>query len=211
MKTLGQRLQKARGEKGLTLVQAEKALKIRQEYLSALEADDFQKLPSLTVAKGFIKNYGQYLGLSPDSLLAIFRRDFVVQNNLPPKSKLAFFSGWRWTPKTTLIGLVLLVFLGLSVYLGYQYFSLNKKPSLTVFSPQEGQTISQAQVLVTGQADVDAAVSVNGRTVFLNNQGEWQTSVELFPGENKIVVEAVSRLGKKNKLELTVFRADTER
>ena len=89
MKSVGQLLKDAREAKFYTLEEIEKHTKIRKELLTALEKDDFSKLPPLTFIQGFIKNYGRFLGLETTKLLAIYRREFSEGKN-PPRIFNAF-------------------------------------------------------------------------------------------------------------------------
>jgi len=209
MKTVGQILQKTRLEKKISLQQVEAQTKIRQNILLALEENNFQKLSSLASVKGLLKTYAEFLGLSSERILAIFRRDFdkkekkkvIPQGLLKPLDKPRFF----WGPKKTLILLIVIFFLTLAFYLIYQYLSLVRAPFLKVDSPQERMQVTQTSLEVSGKADTDSLVTVNSESVLLNSRGEFSYNIELFPGENKIVVEATSKLGKKTKIERTVF------
>jgi len=69
MPTLGQRLKAAREERRLTLEQAFEATRIRVAYLRALEEDDLSVMPSPVQARGYLRNYADYLGLDLDRLL----------------------------------------------------------------------------------------------------------------------------------------------
>ncbi|MFP4493819.1 MAG: helix-turn-helix domain-containing protein [Puniceicoccaceae bacterium] len=65
MDTLGSRLEEARKGKGVSLREASEATKIRMEYLSQFESDDFDiPLPPI-YQRGFVKIYARYLGEDP--------------------------------------------------------------------------------------------------------------------------------------------------
>src|SRR5687767_6926962 len=83
MRTVGQILKEEREKKFYTLDEVEKVTKIRKELLLALEDDDYSKLPPSTFVQGFIKNYGKFLGLDSEKLLAVFRREFSDRKNPP--------------------------------------------------------------------------------------------------------------------------------
>ena len=70
MGDLGQWLREAREARGLSLAEVEEATRIRQAFLSALEADDWSSLPNEVVGRGFLRNYARFLGLDPDELVA---------------------------------------------------------------------------------------------------------------------------------------------
>jgi len=69
METIGQRLSFARERLGLTLEEAERTTRIRAQHLAALERDDFDSLPSPVQARGFLKNYSDYLKLDTARVL----------------------------------------------------------------------------------------------------------------------------------------------
>ena len=67
--TIGQQLKKAREYRNLTLEKAAEATRIRRNYLQALEADDFSAIPSPVQARGFLRNYAEYLNLDLDQIV----------------------------------------------------------------------------------------------------------------------------------------------
>ncbi len=69
MTTIGQRLKEAREEQDLTIEKAFEATRIRMQYLQALEADDLSVMPSPVQARGYLRNYAEYLGLDVAKLL----------------------------------------------------------------------------------------------------------------------------------------------
>ena len=69
MTTIGQRLKKSREEQRLTLDKVFEATRIRVQYLQALEADDLSVMPSPVQARGYLRNYAEYLGLDVGRLL----------------------------------------------------------------------------------------------------------------------------------------------
>jgi len=69
MQTIGQRLRSAREEKKLTLDKVFEATRIRVAYLRALELDDLSSMPSPVQARGYLRNYAEYLGLNIDEML----------------------------------------------------------------------------------------------------------------------------------------------
>jgi len=62
--TIGQQLRQAREARKLSLEQAAQATRIRVHYLQALEAGELNRLPSQAQARGFLRVYGGYLGVS---------------------------------------------------------------------------------------------------------------------------------------------------
>ena len=67
--TIGQRLKAAREEQRLTLEKVFEATRIRAQYLQALEEDDLSVMPSPVQARGYLRNYAEYLGLDVEQVL----------------------------------------------------------------------------------------------------------------------------------------------
>jgi cytoskeletal protein RodZ len=68
--SIGQQLKKARQTRKLTIEQVTQATHIRAHAIGALETDDFDALPSPVQARGFLRLYADYLGLSLEELIA---------------------------------------------------------------------------------------------------------------------------------------------
>lgn len=56
-------LKQARIESGKTLEEISSYLKIRKQYLVALEEEDFSSMPAEVYVKGYLKLYSNYLGI----------------------------------------------------------------------------------------------------------------------------------------------------
>jgi transcriptional regulator with XRE-family HTH domain len=82
MKTIGKRLKETREYRNLSLEKVAAETHIRLQFLQALEADDFSLMPSPVQARGFLRNYAQYLGLDLDAVIAELRK-----NETPPDTK----------------------------------------------------------------------------------------------------------------------------
>lgn len=200
MRTVGIILKEARQAKGYTLAQVERETKIRIKFLEAIEADDYTKLPSQAYAKGFVKNYSDYLGLNSHNVLAFFRRQTkeVPRSSLLPKgvSEPLNRTWFQLTPGKFLA----LILAGLGIiflsYLGLQYNRLSQSPALTVTQPKDNLVVSEARLDVFGKTDPDATVTVNNISVLVRSDGQFFDQLTLDPGVNKITITATSRYGK---------------
>ena len=84
---LGRALKRARVAQGYEIAQVAHTLRIRPEYLEALEEGDHARLPGRVYAIGFVRTYSSFLGL--DSAVAIerFKAEAVTLDHahlLPP-------------------------------------------------------------------------------------------------------------------------------
>lgn len=71
--TIGQKLKAAREAKRLTLEKVFEATRIRVPYLKALEEDDLSSMPSPVQARGYLRNYAEFLGLDFGQLVEEMR------------------------------------------------------------------------------------------------------------------------------------------
>lgn len=71
-KTIGEQLRTAREARGWTIAEAAHRTKVKVEQLERLENNQFDLLPSLTYARGFIRIYARELGLDGWALLRQF-------------------------------------------------------------------------------------------------------------------------------------------
>lgn len=71
---LGLYLRGARESRGLQLDDVAATTRISKNYLVAIEAGDFEKLPNAAYVKGFLRLYAGFVGLSGDEVVAIYER-----------------------------------------------------------------------------------------------------------------------------------------
>lgn len=208
MKTVGQLLLQAREKKNLSLDELAEETKIRPDYIQAVENDNFAQLPQATFVKGFITNLATTLDIDPSMALAVFRRDFdqnqqgkVIPRGLtkPLKTPSKFYN-----PRTTTIILGFTMMFLAGIYLTVQIFNFTQAPSIDLNSP-EAETTTGSIVLVQGKTSSDATITVNQKPVSLNLNGEFETTLNLLPGEHTITIEAQSRDGKTRTLQRSIY------
>lgn len=68
--TIGKQLKQAREAKNLTIQNVVLATRIRAYQIEAIEADDFESLPSPVQARAFLRLYAEFLELSLDEIIA---------------------------------------------------------------------------------------------------------------------------------------------
>ncbi|MEZ5156696.1 MAG: helix-turn-helix domain-containing protein [Solirubrobacterales bacterium] len=71
---IGATLKEARRRLRMDIKEAEERTKIRTRYLRALEAEDWEVLPAPAYVRGFLRTYGQILGLDGEALADRYRR-----------------------------------------------------------------------------------------------------------------------------------------
>lgn len=95
MEGIGEKFQKAREARNLTLEEAARMTKIRPSKLKEIEAEDFSNFPSLAYAKGFLLIYGKFLNVDVTPYLEAFETSehmtvdgySYLQDNPAPKPR----------------------------------------------------------------------------------------------------------------------------
>ncbi len=209
MRTVGQILKETRESKGFTLEDVEKITKIRQELLKALEENDFSKLPPTTFVLGFIKNYGKFLNLNHEKLLAIFRRDFEAKKH-PPMVLDSFANPlernpFRLTPSRIVALTITIGVFFFFVYLWIEYRQYIGAPPLEVFNPKDQQTVEVPAILIQGKTDPEIKVTVNNQEIDVDLSGNFRKEIKLSQSINTVTIVATGKFGQSAKLERTVI------
>jgi len=72
---------------------------------------------------------------------------------------------------------------------------LKTRPPTLALNVEEGSTVGDATLQVTGRTDAGATVTVNGQVVPVSAQGDFQATLNLFQGDNLIQAEARDQAG----------------
>jgi cytoskeleton protein RodZ len=72
---IGEALRAARADQGRSIDEASRATRVRAEYLTALEEEEFGRIGGDVYAKGFLSTYARWLGLDPAPLLELYKRN----------------------------------------------------------------------------------------------------------------------------------------
>lgn len=206
MKTVGEILNESRHKKNLTLDEVESATKIRKKILLALENSDWTVLPSPTFVKGLIKNYGKFLGLDQNQLIAFYRREFdekKIPKKILPENRVKT-GRLRLTPQLVTASVIGIIVLIVSGYLFIQYQSFTGPPLLELSEPKNNIKLSVTEVNLVGKTWDDAVLKVNGQDVPVSPGGTFSLAVSLTPGINTITVTAANRFGKISTEKRTV-------
>lgn len=207
MRTVGEILFAARQKNGWSIEDLSRRTKIQERFLVALEASAFEKLPEAPFVKGFIRTASAELGLDPDQMIAVFRRDYQEsgQGRITPRS-LEERAGrrWSWTPALTAVAFAGIVIVAFLVYLGIQLRFLSSPPRLTLTLPKDHDIVSET-VLVEGKTDSTATVLVNDQEIRKNRNGVFSVEVELSEGTRTITVTASGANRKTTTVERTVI------
>lgn len=197
MKTAGQLLSEARQKKRLSLEQVAERTKVRLEFLAAIEKDNYLVLPAGAYVKGFLQRYAQTVQLDPQTILAVFRRDYkegkkgkiIPRDFIRPLSHRSSF----FTMRNLRIGVISFILLIITGYAGSLWWRMQQPPPLNIYEPEEGETVA-SPIVISGKTSVDAVVFINSQPASLSRDGLFSAQVTFDqPGEQKIQIKAVDR------------------
>jgi len=137
VESLGNKLKEAREAKALTFENVSRDTNISSKFLEALEKEDYSPFPGEPYILGFLRNYGEYLGLDPEELLSLYRSIKIREQPVPVEQLLRNPSRLPKILGRLAIFLVLLAIVGGA---GYYIYRLPKKPDV---AQQAARTASE--------------------------------------------------------------------
>jgi cytoskeletal protein RodZ len=195
MKTVGSILREKREKIGLSVDRLSAQTKIDASYITAIESDNYDKLPSETFTKGFIRNISIELGCDPQENLAIFRRDYrQASTQKTPISTLRNIRSSKFFHNQYILPFAgAFIFL---VYLIFQFRAVVTPPRLEIVSPKDGSVVSNP-VFVEGITDSDAYITINQDTLLRpDTSGRFSGQIDLPLGENTLTIVSTSRFDR---------------
>ncbi|PIP86403.1 hypothetical protein COV42_02235 [Candidatus Campbellbacteria bacterium CG11_big_fil_rev_8_21_14_0_20_44_21] len=92
----------------------------------------------------------------------------------------------------------------------FQSRNLLQGPDIKVKRPSNGEILEESLLEVQGEARNISKISLNGRQIFVDEKGIFNEKVLLFPGYNKLSIEAADRFGRKIQKELLLVLKENE-
>jgi len=199
MISVGEILKKAREEQKIPLTTIEKQIKIREKFLKAVEANDWNIFTSTIYIKGVIKNYSNFLGLDAKKMLAFFRRDYEKKEEVRFKRRLSSQSFKPETKKTITIAFFIIILL-FFIYFSYQLKTYLSPPEAIIVGPKSTIFTKEKKIQVIIKTEKEALVTIMGERIYQNKDGLFEYDLPLHQGVNDLVVEVVGANGKKTTL-----------
>jgi len=203
MKTVGQILKTSREERNFTVEQLSSLTKIDAKYIVALENGDYNRLPSETFIKGFIRNLSLRLDKNPNELIAIFRRDYnqPFLGKSKPKRIRRSLSFSFLTSQMAFFGLAILVFL---VYLAFQFRAILTPPKLEISRPSSNSVLI-SPIEIEGITSADSVITINEDTRAKPDiSGHFLVRYTLPVGETVLEIKATNRFGRASSVKVPI-------
>ncbi len=95
MESYGTILKRSREEKNIDRDTAARETSITVECIRGLEEEDTSAFPGEPYMVGFLRNYAEYLGVNPDTVMSLYRSKAIQESPVPDglfvKHKSSFF------------------------------------------------------------------------------------------------------------------------
>lgn len=130
--TVGRILRRGRERERLNLRDVAEALRIRYDYLDAIERSEFDRLPGATYAIGFVRSYASYLDLDDQEIVRQFKQEVQGLNRTQDLSFPEPVNEGKVPGKALL--LVSLVLVG-AAYGGWHYLSQSPNRQISDMVP----------------------------------------------------------------------------
>lgn len=194
----GEKLQQARLLRNLKIEDIARQINIRPEYLRALEEERFDNLPAGLYGKSFIKEYSLFLGLNTKEIIREWDAQIINSSPENPFSrKILARHRFIVFPKIVrnllIIGAVLICFL----YLIFYFKKIILPPQLVITQPEKNLALSESNIIISGQTEVEAEVKINGEIVLNNHNGYFSQNINLKKGLNNIIIKAKKKYSRE--------------
>ncbi len=209
-RSLGSILKSARTKANISLEDAEVQTRIRLKHLEALETGDYQSLPADAYNIGFIRCYAEFLRLSPDKILRMYREERSQSRLMPVREvNLAPIRTNEWkfliTPKVLGIASALLLFGGVAAYIAAQLNEFTQPPTIALANAASEFTSETDKVNLKGATTEGSIVFMNNEPIVVTPSGQFSQDVQLSPGINEVVISAKSRAGKQSQKSVKIL------
>jgi hypothetical protein len=205
---VGPALRKARQARGVSIAEASRDTRIRQEFIQALEAEEFDRLLGDVYVRGALRSYSTYLGLSADRVLSRYAQvageaASVAPSARPPSE--AVVGAPRRRDNHRLVAMIAATLVIVAVAFGVLSSRLSAPPSApalpdTPVDEPVGPGISLS--VSTDTEPVDVTIHADGADPL---------EFRLLPGESRAFVADVSitiRLSKGATADVVVAGRD---
>ncbi len=202
---LGEVLRTAREAKFIDLARVERDTKIRAHYLAALERGDYRELPAAVYTKGFLRNYGLYLGLDPEYLVDLYRLESGSSTERPMSAiRPRPVTDRQGRPFVVSSGAVVAAILSVLVlafvaYLVGEFVTFARTPELRITDPAGDLTgYTSTEYTIRGVTEPNSTIATAGLrenpSTTADAHGAFSVTVQLVPGTNVVTLVATDPL-----------------
>jgi transcriptional regulator with XRE-family HTH domain len=201
----GEKLRVARQAQSLSLPEIAKKLRIRAEYLSALENDEYDQLPSGLYGRQFLKEYCLFLHIDAKKILPLTPLiDNQISNN-PFSQKI--LQKWKFFifPKLIRNIIFILFFCACLLYLLIYFRRLIAPPNLILDYPDKNLLISSPNLEIYGRSEPETEIRINNTSIMSGQDGSFRQEIKLKQGLNNLTISAQKKYGRESVIQRQIL------
>ncbi len=193
--TLGRKLKRVRESSRLSVAQVSAKLRIKAEYITAIEDSRYTALPSAVFVKNYVQRYAKLLGVSYATVEPLLLSELKVYERNPDIPTLKrYLTKQPLQLRFVVVGLVIVfVILGLVAYFGLEITNIVEPPILDVVALPAKVEYAERVLTVAGQTAPEAVVSINDQVIPVLPNGQFSQQMSLQPGTNILKIEAKTK------------------
>jgi transcriptional regulator with XRE-family HTH domain len=203
----------ARLKKRLTLQEVESRAFVSLGTLEALESGRYEYVPAMVYLKGQLKKLAQTYGLDPEKVIALCTQEYDehIKKKTPVTQAARRLNTdeiplletlMRNAPSLAIGGLLLLPIIA---FVTFQVRTLLFVPRVAL-ETKDGFEITQVdQFVLRGVVSQGAKLTLNGQSVTIKSEGQFETNLQLNPGYNVLELKAKQRNQESTLLQKVVY------
>lgn len=202
------RLKNMRENACISVSKMAKETGIAPSHIKALEACEYEKLPTGSARRTIVKQYANALKINEQTLSVYFDE---LKTNSHTHKKTKRFSIHALPTKLRFITTTLMIS-ALLGYLGWEIQGMIGPPKLVIDYPSVNHETHISHITVTGQTNPETQVTINGLITNITTTGVFDEKVHLKEGVNDITIIAESKRGGKTQESRSIlYTPDTSK
>jgi len=207
--SLGRFLREARKNKGLSPTRLSEMSRIPLWHLKSIEEGNYENLPPEVYLRGVFSRLAKFLELSPKDILVKYYKENpqskIAEEVFSPTPRPLNLSYWAITPKKIAVFSSILFLILIFAYLWYQYNVFIGPPTLVLLEPQQDLEVLSPEIKIKGNTDSDVNLTINGQDVYVNQDGLFDSTVNLTAGINAVEIHVKNRRGEETTIVRRIF------
>jgi transcriptional regulator with XRE-family HTH domain len=202
---LGNALKMARLRKNISLSKISRILNIKEQYLIALEEENFNDLPINLYAKNYLKDYAKFLDLDANKLVQKSPFNAIEKEKNPFSQRIMSTFRLLVFPKIIRNIIISVLIVSLFSYLAYYLLKSKEMPQLLIFQPERDLITQEREIKVEGKSTIGAEIRINGELVLADENAYFNETIYLKQGVNEIEISAKKKYSQKNIIERKII------
>lgn len=171
-------------------------LKVLEKFITAMEEDVIELLPANIYTINLLKRYATFLKEDPELIVQLFKKERGISL---VTEKMVVNYRQKIDVRARLFQYAASAVFGLAVlgYLFYKTVVITSPPEIVVYEPAEKIIVSMPVIMVRGKADPATNVKINGQSVSLEADGQFNQELVLGTGVNVIKISGAKRYSRE--------------